>query len=185
MNPWMKRISGPSGLPQPWAAIESPSGVFTAIGWYLIRPINAGFNVFAPNGNGQINPRMLAGQIGSLGEPLYDYGFPTGYPEESTKWVSAGALIGRINFALSLVNGRIVDVDMSKAAIGDEALIGKTLEAQIDSVAKQILGGQVSPATRATLVKQLKPESEVTASTLADSRRIASLLIGSPDFQRR
>ena len=31
---------------------------------------------------------MLAGQIGSLGEPLYDYGFPTGYPEGRRAWLN-------------------------------------------------------------------------------------------------
>ena len=126
-----------------------------------------------------------SGQIGTLGEPLFNYGFPTGYPEESSKWVSAGALIGRINFALSLVDGRIVDVDMSKAITHDSTLDGKPLTEQINVVAKSLLGTDLSPATRATLLKQLQADDSGGASAIADTRRIASLLLGSPDFQRR
>src|SRR5207247_10848034 len=98
----------------PGSGFRPPAGGF--------RPGGAGINVFAPNGNGQTNPRLLCGQIGLLGQPLFNSGFPTGYPEESSKWVSAGALIGRINFALSLVNGRIADVDMSQATLGNMTL---------------------------------------------------------------
>jgi uncharacterized protein (DUF1800 family) len=132
-----------------------------------------------------VNPRLLSGQIGTLGEPLFNYGFPTGYPEESSKWVSAGALIGRINFALSLVNGRIIDADMSKAITTDNTLDGKPLAEQISAVAKSLLGTDVSPVTRATLLKQLQTDDSGSPSSIADTRRIASLLLGSPDFQRR
>lgn len=175
------RATGASVLPEPPAPV-GPGGFRPAGGF---RAVGAGINVFAPNGNGQVNPRLLSGQIGTLGEPLFNYGFPTGYPEESTKWVSAGALIGRINFALSLVNGRISDVDMSKAITNDNSLDGKPLTAQVDAVAKSLLGTELTPATRATLLKQLQADDSRAASSIADTRRIASLLLGSPDFQRR
>lgn len=168
------RAIGGSVSPQP--AAQGPGG---------FRPIAAGLNVFAANGNGQTNPRILAGQIGLLGQPLFNYGFPTGYPEESTKWVSAGALIGRINFALSLVNGRIADVDASGSPFGSLVPDTSPVPKQVDAVAKTVLGTDLSPATRATLIKQLAPESDGAPSTVVDTRRIASLIIGSPDFQRR
>jgi len=145
-------------------------------------------NVFYGAGNGQSNPRLLSGQIAILGEPLFNYGFPTGYPEDSSKWVSAGALIGRINFALSLVDGRIVDVDTSKTVMDETMLDGKPLATQVDTVAKTLLGTDLTPATRATLLKQLEADKDATKGTgvaVAETRKIASLLLGSPDFQRR
>lgn len=145
-------------------------------------------NVFYGAGNGQSNPALLSGQIGILGEPLFNYGFPTGYPEESTKWVSAGALIGRINFALSLVNGRIIDADTTKTVLDQTMLDGKPLETQIDTVAKTLLGTDLVPATRKTLLKQLTADKDTAKGTevaVAETRKIASLLLGSPDFQRR
>ena len=152
------------------------------------RQVGLGINVFAKDGAGQVNQRVLAGQIGTLGQPLYNYGFPTGYPEDSSKWVSAGALIGRINFALNLTAGKLADVDLSRSFLNDTSGEHRPVPVQIDAVARQILGAEVSVATRATLVKQLQPDETAadSASTpMSDSRRIASLLLGSPEFQRR
>ncbi|MEP6754321.1 MAG: DUF1800 domain-containing protein [Chthonomonadales bacterium] len=149
------------------------------------RPVGGGINVFTQNGSGQSNPRLLAGQIGLLGQPLYNYGFPTGYPEESTKWVSSGALIGRINFAINLVNGRINDVDLTESAIDTASIEGKTLPQQIDMMASKLLGTEITKSTRETLLKQLQSGSEPGSMTAGGAKNIASLLLGSPEFQRR
>ncbi|HJQ23193.1 MAG TPA: DUF1800 domain-containing protein, partial [Blastocatellia bacterium] len=37
-----------------------------------------------------------------MGEPLYQYAFPTGYGETSEKWVNTGVFFNRINFAVAL-----------------------------------------------------------------------------------
>lgn len=165
------RATGGTVLTEPPA--QGPGG---------FRPAALGINVFAPNGNGQTNPRLLSGQIGIMGQPLFSYGFPTGYPEDSSKWVSSGALIGRINFALALVSGRINDVDLGSAGLSNDLLDGKTSSQQVDIVAKRLLGHDVTPATRATILKQLGAEN---GAMTADAKTIASLLLGSPEFQRR
>ena len=69
----------------------------------LIRP---------PQGGGflDVNTTTLLGQIATMGEPLFQYQAPTGFPEDSRKWVSSGALISRLNFSLALTQGRITDV---------------------------------------------------------------------------
>ena len=149
------------------------------------RPVGNGLNIFAPNGAGQTNPRLLAGQIGTLGQPLFNYGFPTGYPEDSSKWVSSGALIGRINFALGLVSGRLSDVDLSQSAIVNTELEERPIKEQLDLLAKRLLGTELTPSTRATLLKQLEAAKSDTLTTTDESRRIAALVLGSPEFQRR
>jgi len=149
-----------------------------------LRMLGAGINVFAPNGSGQINTKLLAGQIGTLGQPLFNYGFPTGYPEDSSKWVSSGALIGRINFALGLLDGRINDVELNRSLLEPKEMEGKPVSVQIDTMAKVVLGGEITASTRATLLKQLQ-SSVLEETSTPDARRIASLLLGSPDFQRR
>src|SRR2546421_2692033 len=40
--------------------------------------------------------------IARMGEPLYQYQPPTGYPDTAEHWVNTGALLERINFALAL-----------------------------------------------------------------------------------
>ncbi|WP_394796957.1 DUF1800 domain-containing protein [Armatimonas sp.] len=105
----------------------------------------------------------MEGQISLLGQPLFRYAFPTGYPEDSSKWVSSGALIGRINYALRLTAGKLDD-------LGIPALSPEKPEV----LALRLLGQPLSPATRATIQKQGATGSKAVA-----------LLLGSPEFQRR
>lgn len=136
-----------------------------------------GINIFAPNGSGQTNQRLLAGQVGLLGQPLFNYAFPTGYPEESSKWVSSGALIGRINFALALVNGRISDIDLTSSLPISETP-NKPTPAMIELLGEQLTGTPLSAATRKTLQKQTEGDE-------FSAKRLAALILGSPEFQRR
>lgn len=45
--------------------------------------------------------------IRRMGEPLYQFAFPTGYGEDSAKWVNTGVFLNRINFAVALANNQI------------------------------------------------------------------------------
>lgn len=130
------------------------------------------------------NERTLNGQVAIMGQPLYAYSFPTGYPEDSRKWVSAGQLIARLNFALSLVDGGVYDVDFTNG-LRINSVTGGT-PALVDFLSEKLVGGQLSPATRATLLKQAEATVKAPeASKLTTARRIAALVLGSPEFQRR
>ena len=50
-----------------------------------------------------------------------------------------------------------------------------TVEASLDRLANEYLHGELSPSTRATLLKQAK----------ADEAQLRALVLGSPEFQRR
>jgi uncharacterized protein (DUF1800 family) len=134
-----------------------------------------------PQGGGflDLSQTTLLGQIGTMGEPIFQYQAPTGFPEDSRKWVSAGALISRLNFSLALTQGRIADVKLDDPA--EDA--GGTIDANamIDRASNRILHGQISPSTRATLLREANADtgSRQTPAT------IAALLLGSPEFQRR
>jgi uncharacterized protein (DUF1800 family) len=124
-----------------------------------------------------------------IGEPLYMCQPPTGYSDKSDAWVNTGALLNRLNFALSLAGGRLrgarVDVN---ATLGADA--GNDPQAVLARAIDVFLGGQVSPETRATLEKQLN-DPQVVRATLDDQVMgldpgiIAGLVLGSPEFQRR
>jgi hypothetical protein len=45
-----------------------------------------------------------------MGMPLYLCQPPTGYDDTADAWVSSGALISRINFAVTLTNGQVPGV---------------------------------------------------------------------------
>ena len=51
--------------------------------------------------------RPLARQVADLGMPLYQCQPPTGYKDTAEAWVNTGALVGRMNFALSLTTNKV------------------------------------------------------------------------------
>jgi hypothetical protein len=94
--------------------------------------------------------------IARMGEPLYQYQPPTGYPDTAEHWVNTGALLERINFALALVSNRIpgTRVDLSRVAGASRDGAADKSRA-VDAFAGVILQGDISPATKASLLKQL------------------------------
>ncbi len=122
--------------------------------------------------------KNLARQIETMGEPMYGFAAPTGYSENSQSWVSSGALIARLNFALDLTNGRIPDLKISRAQLFDGLNVDDKA-AWLARLENLTLQGDVSASTRKTLASQIAPDAPF------DAAKIGALLLGSPDFQRR
>lgn len=66
------------------------------------------------------SPALLRA-LADMGMPLYLCQPPTGYDETAAAWVSSGALVSRINFAVELSAGRLRGVDVPPT-LGGEAL---------------------------------------------------------------
>ena len=111
----------------------------------------------------------LAVEIALLGQPIFACQPPTGWSEDSSGWVSAGAIVGRLNFALALTNGSVGDVRLSKDTYRP---------ASLDELSGELLGGQLGAATRATIARE-------TAANPDDGAKERALILGSPEFQRR
>jgi len=129
------------------------------------------------------NPSTLEGQVSLMGQPIFRYAFPTGWPEDSSKWVSSGALISRINFALALTSGRINEVVLAGAAT--DLGRGKTNAQWLESVALNLLASPVGRPTRDVVLRQMELDPHSQADPLAQAPRLTALLLGSPEFQRR
>ena len=142
----------------------------------LIRP---------PQGGGflDVNTNTLLGQIATMGQPLFQYQAPTGFPEDSRKWVSSGALISRLNFSLALTQGRIKDVRLEDPS--EDAGNGMDSDTAIDRLSDRILHGGISASTRATLANEAKGDNASPGHSSLTPATIAALLLGSPEFQRR
>jgi uncharacterized protein (DUF1800 family) len=126
------------------------------------------FVVSAVRATGIDMPRALPAvqALRDLGMPLYGCQPPTGYADRSDAWVNTGALLGRMNFAVALTDGRLrgrgrVDVRPDNTVATGEALMASAL------------AGDLSESTRATVAK---------ASTAPQA---AALILGSPEFQKR
>jgi uncharacterized protein (DUF1800 family) len=106
--------------------------------------------------------RALAG----LGMPAYLCQPPTGYDDTADTWVSSGALVNRMNFALALSGGQLRGVSVSDPSNGG-------LETARQRILRDALADNVSPTTLETLAKAATVE------------QVVALVIGSPEFQRQ
>ncbi|HEY0073282.1 MAG TPA: DUF1800 domain-containing protein [Abditibacteriaceae bacterium] len=130
-------------------------------------------------GRGGAGRTTMPLQLAQMGQPLWAHQSPDGWPEDSSEWVSAGALISRLNFALALTGGEIMDVQASPTALLNGAP-GDDARATLNLLLNKILGGEVSASTRATLEKELP-----AANTPANPAKLCALILGAPEFQRR
>jgi uncharacterized protein (DUF1800 family) len=132
----------------------------------------------------------LARQVAALGEPLYEAQPPTGHPDVAAAWVSAGALLSRMNFALALAHNRLPGARVDLAPFLDG--VDRRQPAQVlDRLFAVVLRGQVSPDTRRVLAAQLENPEIVRATAddrgprNTDVEKLTALVLGSPEFQRR
>ena len=134
-------------------------------------------------------PLLLVQWTNRIGQPLYQCEPPTGYSDKADAWVNTGALLNRMNFSLALTANRLrgAQVDMD-ALLGSNGVTDPN--AILDRSIQTLLSGEMSPATRDTLEKQLS-DPQILQATLGDPVKqvnagmIAGLVLGSPEFQRR
>jgi uncharacterized protein (DUF1800 family) len=107
----------------------------------------------------------LVQTVRQLGMPLYFCQPPTGYADRADAWVNTGALLNRMNFALSLVSGRMRGVEPAPSGLPPAT--------GADSLVASVLANDISSATASTLAKATDP------------KQVAALTLGSPEFQRR
>ena len=113
--------------------------------------------------------------IARMGEPLYGFQTPNGYSDAAESWVNTGGLVERMNFGLALASNRVqgTRVDLAKLNVQEKTKL-------IDESLKLIVAGDISPATRETLMKQI---DETKAND--NVSKVVGLILGTPEFQRQ
>lgn len=108
-------------------------------------------------------------KISDMGQALYAKLEPTGYPDVAETWLGATAVIARINFGYAIALGEVpgVTVDAARWQGLDSA-----------SIAKALLGHEASKQTLDAIAAGLEGKNPSPAM-------VASLVLGSPDFERR
>lgn len=143
--------------------------------------------------------------IRRMGEPLYLFAFPTGYGEDSAKWVNTGVFFNRINYAVALANNQIngtsynplglvaietvADPDaltsQLSALIVHTELSPESLRAVRNGVNAPAPDGAALPAMNGGRLAQ---PGEARTEANPGRRRIVQLvglLLGTAEFQRR
>jgi len=137
--------------------------------------------------NAQItDPSAIARSLQQIGEPLYGAQPPTGYSDKADVWINTGALMNRLNFALSLAANKLPGVHgdvVSLIPAGQAADASHSVEA----LALALTGGTLTEETRSTIksriVERKAPSEDPWDNTQLPT--VAGLILGSPEFQRQ
>lgn len=141
-------------------------------------------------------PYQLYTWITRMGEQVYYYQAPTGFPDKGQYWINTGSLLNRMNFGLALAYGRIPGVGLDLAALNDNH------EPESAAAALEIYGRIIMPERDLTAtVKRLTPllnepelaqkvsqkagETDVVANNPSMLSQVVGIIIGSPEYQRR
>jgi uncharacterized protein (DUF1800 family) len=134
-------------------------------------------------------PMQLVQWVTRIGEPLYQCLTPNGYSDKAAAWVSTGALLNRVNFAVALTGNKVrgAQVDIN-SLVGTD--LGVNSKLALERIEAEFLAGQVSDSTRATLEQEMS-EPRILGAKLDDPVTqvnvglITGLVLGSPEFQKR
>jgi uncharacterized protein (DUF1800 family) len=190
--------------PEFWAPSDYRAKVKTPLEFVVsaVRASSANIQNFQP----------LMNALRQMGMPLYGCMPPTGYKWDASDWVSTGALVDRMNFALSLAANRLPGITVAWAPELDMSTLDSnapsqqvipTPESEEARLGPLLVAGGVSDATRTAALEQFKAQraQNSAAATPVAARRpnrtpaadqyeredqlLAGLLMGSPEFQRR
>ena len=64
-------------------------------------------------------PFKLYQWITKMGQKLYAYQAPTGYPDKAAFWINTGSLLNRMNFGLAFANEKIPGIQVNLAALNN------------------------------------------------------------------
>src|SRR5262249_7556687 len=131
--------------------------------------------------------------IARMGEPLYQVQPPTGYSEDSSRWLSNATLFERINFAVALANNRIngTRLDVARLTTPDSLQDQNRL---LDELIATLIHSDVSRETREILNRELdKQRAKLTPAKFDDRapqrtagqalNELAALILGAREFQ--
>lgn len=189
--------------PEFWATSDDHAKVKTPIEFVVsaVRASNADVENYEP----------LINALRQMGMPLYGCVPPSGYNWEASTWVSTGALVDRMNFALALAANRLPGIRVAWTNGGDESADAPpSAEAEEARLEPMIVPNGASASTRSAALEQFQAQmanaqNDSAAQTMRAARRVhrdngrrgaitpqeredqmlAGLLLGSPEFQRR
>lgn len=99
-----------------------------------------------------IQPYQLFNWINRMGQKMYYYQAPTGFPDRGQYWINTGSLLNRMNFGLALAGQRIPGVKINLSALNHHH------EPESAEAALVIYGKLIMPERNLSeTIKRLKP----------------------------
>jgi uncharacterized protein (DUF1800 family) len=128
----------------------------------------------------------LLHMIATMGQPMFQYQAPAGFPDRAGTWINSGSLLMRINFATALVANRIpgTQIDFKQLDLGAP---GARPEEVVEDLSKRLVGDPLRPETRKAILENLSDEGLAEQRSPDPSPRIATVagsILASPDFSK-
>ncbi len=146
------------------------------------------------------NTQPLVNALNQMGMPLYACVPPTGYSAKAQEWVSTGALVTRMNFALSLATNHFPGIkadwlparpENSGPNQSEQFLEARLIPSGVSEQTRTAVMNQGAPQNASSnpanvpiAAKALNPAAQ-QAAIQKQNAQLAGLLLGSPEFQRR
>lgn len=122
-----------------------------------------------------IQPYQLFSWINKMGQKMYYYQAPTGFPDRGQYWINTGALLNRMNFGLALAAQRIPGVRVDLAALNNNHE-PESAEAALITYSKIIMPERNLEATIKRLKPMLKdPDLDKKVEIAAEKHTVATL----------
>ncbi len=155
------------------------------------------------------DPSVVA-WIARMGQPVFGRLTPDGYPDRATQWLATGSMLERLNFAIALSSNKLKGTHIDPARILSQSDLLNPAEAA-EHLSQAILRGDVSEQTLRAIDKIASEGTAMPAKTISatdamhpinyantaaiDSSKtraappflagVLSMVLGSPEFQRR
>lgn len=153
--------------------------------------------------DGDLYPsRQVYGWMAKMGQPLFNYQAPTGFPDQADFWVSSASVLNRLNFALQAATGGVpgftypigptittrealeqilpFQEDLARSEQNVNSMLADSQNLVLDPInkfeARPNLGGRYE--------EQPIPRMRL-APTQKDQATMIGLILSTPEFQRR
>jgi uncharacterized protein (DUF1800 family) len=127
--------------------------------------------------------QRLAQQAARLGQPIFGRSTPDGWPDRGEEWLNSGAVLNRINFALTVAGGGFPGSRPTDWPF-PPAMRNASRDAQARLVAHELLGEDVSTETIQAL-ESGETRGPGPNANLRGLAGVVGLALGSPEFQHR
>jgi hypothetical protein len=131
-------------------------------------------------------PKKTLDWIARLGEPLYSYQPPTGYPDRNEAWMSSGTLLSRLNFGLQLASGKVAGVKVNLTSLTAALPRPPQSWQEAMNVYPPLLLPERNVDQDAAVLARLAAASKPGGKGApTPAQEVVGMLLGSPEFQRR
>ena len=159
------------------------------------------------------DPKQLIAWCARMGEKVYFYEAPTGFPDRAIYWISTGSLLTRMNFGLAIAANKIPGVrydalrlnnnhepESASAALATYCNLlmpqrdhGETMKRLSPLLNEPDLDKKVKEAAEEHDTTGKKSDGEMISTKVAENsavreynlHQIIGIVLGSPEFQRR